>query len=279
MFYWEDFEIGFHFPNFSAMKIASLVLYPIKGMSGISVSSAIAAPEGFVHDRRWMLVDHNGTFISQRSHPQLALFKTNVEKDSLVVGYNGAEIAIPFSMQTEKAKQVSVFDASMHASLVDVQFDQWFSEQLQSDVHLVKHSSITKRKKKLIKAPDITPVSFADGYPYLILGTASLAELNSKLATAIPMNRFRPNIIVETTDPHEEDDWNDLKIGAIDFRVIKPCARCQVITIDQASAERGKEPLKTLASYRKWDNNIWFGANAVSLSAGEINIDDKILIL
>ena len=154
----------------------------------------------------------------------------------------------------------------------------WFSDNLQENVRLVKMEAKDIRFKKLVKGPEKVKVSFADGYPYLILGTASLEKLNEKISEPVKMNRFRPNIVLETRNAHEEDDWESIEIGGASFMVIKACARCPVVTVDQSSGEKSKEPLKTLATYRRKDNMVYFGANAISLDNTVINIGDKVML-
>ena len=259
------------------MQIVSLHIYPIKGMAGISLTQAQTAAEGFIHDRRWMLVNAEGTFLSQRSHRSMALFEQSISKDHLQIKFDGKSIKIPLNETSGYPFEVQVFDNQMLAREVQPTISQWFSEQLDTPVRLVRHCPVTQRIKTLKKGPENTAVSFADGYPYLILGTASLKELNRRLAMPIPMNRFRPNIVVSTDDPHIEDSWEKLQIGTQDFMVIKPCARCEVTTIDQSNATRSKEPLKTLASYRREGNKVNFGANAISFDQGLIKLGDAVL--
>ncbi|NNE30037.1 MAG: MOSC domain-containing protein [Saprospiraceae bacterium] len=246
-------------------------------MKGISVESAFCKEEGFENDRRFMLVDETGKFISQRSHPKLALFKQSINESSLTLDFEGSKQTIPFTFEEGSSMQVSVFDDTMEATPHLGPWNEWFSDILDSKLTIVKHTGKTQRIKKLLNAPMQTKVSFADGYPYLVLGTASLKELNKKLDSPVRMDRFRANIIVATERAHEEDSWESCKIGKVRFGFIKPCARCQVPTIDQQSAERGAEPIKTLAGYRKKGNKIFFGMNAISLDQGTVRVNDQVI--
>ena len=262
------------------MTIQSLHLYPIKGMRGIEVPSAKLAEAGFEYDRRWMLVNEHNTFISQRTHPILTKFIPSIHENRLTVNYAHETLEIPFSEYADLHPEVSVFEHQMRATELSTRVNEWFSQQLQEAVRLVHQTTVTSRTKNFEKyvAPGAprtqTPVSFADGYPYLLLGTASMDLLNQKLDQALTIDRFRANIIVQTEQPHEEDHWQEIKIGTEKMLVIKPCARCQVTTIDQQTGERGKEPLRTLATYRKKGNKINFGANAISLSDGTLRVGD-----
>jgi len=162
---------------------------------------------------------------------------------------------------------------------VDEKVSIWFSEILGMKCRLVKMVDAHNIYKKLIKGPDQTKVSFADGYPYLILGTASVDHLSDKVGRDIPADRFRANIIIETTEPHIEDTWDELQIGTSKFLVIKPCARCNVVNIDQSTGEVNKEPLKSLSAYRLDGNVVNFGACTICLSEGVISVDDDVVVI
>lgn len=259
------------------MRIKQLVIYPIKGLGGINLQSAKALEKGFEHDRRYMLVDNEGGFLSQRSFAEMALFGCTINENNLEVGFKNEKLLLDLSQSEGPIQQVKVWKHQVDAIHVSESADEWFSDMLQHDCKLVKMNVDTQRKKSLLKAPRTTQLSFADGYPYLVLGTASVDHLNSKLESAVPINRFRANIIVESESAHQEDELDKFTLSGVKFRMIKPCARCPVITIDQATSAQSKEPLKTLASYRKQANKVYFGMNAVCLSTGGIiNIGDKL---
>jgi len=259
--------------------ISQLFIYPIKGLAGISVESAMVQEEGFQNDRRLMLVDAEGKFISQRTDARLAIFKTRINDDQLVVDYK--EHTIEFSLNANEEQKISstVWDDTVDTLEVSKKVSAWFSRLLERELRLVVREPNASRYKKLIKGPTQTKVSFADGYPYLIIGTASLEELNTKLERPVNIHRFRGNIIVDTTEAHEEDTWDKITVGDTQLEIIKPCARCQVINIDQGTADKSKEPLKTLATYRKQENKIYFGANSIALKNGVIRVGDEIIKL
>ncbi|NNE25958.1 MAG: MOSC domain-containing protein [Saprospiraceae bacterium] len=259
-----------------AFSISDLFIYPIKSLGGISVDKAFAEKEGFQHDRRWMLVDTNGRFLSQREHHEMALFSSSLSASHLSITFDHDKIDIPLTDTSGTTQMVTVWDHTVNATEVDVQISAWFSDKLKQKCKLVRMIESTNRIKEFPKKPYKSQVSFADGYPYLILGTASMNLLNQKLDAPLNVNRFRPNIVVDTTEAHEEDRWEDFRINEVEMRIVKPCARCVVTTIDQRTGARGKEPLKTLAGYRKWDKMIYFGANGILLSSGVVNKGDQI---
>lgn len=256
-------------------KITGLYIYPIKSLGGISVSSSICELEGLQYDRRWMLVDQNGQFLTQRENAELALFSCALEEKKLIVKYKTKTITIPFG-HTNEIKNVKVWSSNLKANEVSHEASQWFSALLKQETYLVKMTDISKRHKILLTKPFSTYVSFADGYPYLILSEGSMKTLNEKLSTPLPADRFRANILVDSSQAHIEDSWRNFQLGTAELKVIKPCARCVVTTIDQKTGQKGKEPLKTLASYRQKDNKIYFGANAIMIKSGIINVGDQL---
>lgn len=261
------------------IKVHSLHIYPIKGMMGSSVTSAKVLERGFEHDRRYMLIDKNGTFISQRKHPQLVFFQPQIVNDSLIIKNKNRSINIPLYSTLENTIETTIFEHVVPATEVSHDANSWFSSILEEDVRLVKMTKKDIRHKDLIKGPKRVEVSFADGYPYQIAGTASINKLNTLLERPIGLDRFRPNIVVETTVPHIEDSWEDIKIGKAELLVIKSCARCPVSTVDQILGIKSKEPLKTLATYRKKENKVYFGANAISRRDSHIDIGDTVVVL
>jgi len=257
--------------------VQSIIIYPIKGMKGVSMSSAKASARGFENDRRYMLIDENGTFISQRTHPILTKIEPTILQDGMYVKFEETEYSFPLSLNSDTSVNATLFDNEVQGTLVSTQIDKYFSDIIGEPVRLLKMTESDVRNKKLIRGPESTEVSYADGYPYLVAGTESLDELNARLENPVLMDRFRPNIVVRTNDAHVEDTWENVEIGYCNFIIIKPCARCPVVTIDQASGLRSKEPLKTLSTYRKIGNNVYFGANAICLSEGVISIGDSLV--
>lgn len=256
------------------MKLSQIFIYPIKGLAGISQNAANVETEGLQHDRRYMLIDESGRFISQREHVVLCQFLTSVSEDAITVDYNKDQLIIPHDQIEEETCAVEVWDSNLLAYEVSKASSEWFSDKLGQKVRLVKMGEYSTRIKDFKKPPYSSNVSFADGYPFLILGTASLNELNDRTGRTFEIERFRPNLVVETSVAHEEDDWGDLKCGSAVFKTIKPCARCIVTTIDPKTGEKGKEPLATLSQYRKEGNKIFFGSNLICGKKGKVKIGD-----
>jgi uncharacterized protein len=265
-----------------ALRVQDIFIYPIKSMKGIRLESAKVLERGFQYDRRWMLVDRAGVFLTQRTHHQMALIQVELQDNHLLVSssINQANpIQIPLDFKLESQIEVEVWDDRMLANLVDPSFDQWFSEVLGIDCQLVVMPESTQRKVSPKYAVNGESVSFADGMPYLIIGQESLNHLNSKLTQEVGMNRFRPNIVFSGGVGFVEDSWKNIKIGNVDFCVVKPCARCVLITVDQETGEKSKEPLNTLASYRTLNNKVYFGQNVLALQEGVLRIGDSIRLI
>jgi uncharacterized protein len=251
------------------LKLNSLFTYPIKGMGGNSLKKAKLTPKGFEHDRRWMLTDLQGNFLSQRELPQLALYTATVEHDQLFIRLRqmNATISTPISDidAWPHKRMVQVWSSRTKAEVASQTINQWLSDYLKREVILVHMPDTTKRSVPPHYAGVGQTVSYADAYPYLITSMASLNDLNRRLTHPVPMDRFRANIVVEGSElvPWEEDLWKEIQINGIAMRCVKPCARCQVITTDQNTGERNKEPLATLATFRKSGNKVLFGQNTI----------------
>jgi len=263
------------------LQISGLYIYPIKSLPGIPLQQAKVTERGFVYDRRWMLVDENNLFISQREAPQMTQLFLSLEKEGLRVTnkITGDSIIIPYEPTAHDLRaDVVVWDDTCAAEYVDDAIDRWFSKNLGIKCRLVFMPGDSRRIVDQRYAPGDYITSFADAYPFLIIGQSSLDELNSRLLEPLPMNRFRPNIVFTGGSPFEEDLMKDFTIAGIKFSGVKLCARCAITTINQDSAARGKEPLKTLAKYRQKDNKILFGQNLVHQGEGVISVGDTIEI-
>lgn len=261
------------------LVVQDIFIYPIKSLGGIRLSEAIVEEKGFRHDRRWMLVDEAGTFITQRDHPLLALLGVELGESELKVFQKKEHnqiLSIPFDLATGPEVMVTVWDDQVLAKTVHPDLDQWFSDFLGFKASLVAMPESSHRKVDHRYMVNGESVSFADGMPYLLIGQESLNDLNSRLDTPVPMNRFRPNIVFSGGTPFLEDSLRKIKIGELEFQIVKPCARCVMTTIDQESGVKGKEPLKTLSSYRTLNNKVYFGQNAVALQSGKISVGDLI---
>ncbi len=258
------------------VRITQLFIYPIKSLGGIALNTSQVEQRGLRYDRRYMLVDKQGNFLSQRELPQLTLFKLTLVQDGFCVHYQNKQLQVPFIMDGNIEK-VTVWDDEVEAVVAHDLYNQWFSDCLGQPVRLVFMSQTAKRLVSTDYAQQGEEVSFADAYPLLLLSEASLALLNDKLSHPIGMDRFRPNVVVAGCEAHEEETWRVFKTGSSQLKRVKPCARCVVTTINPQTGETGKEPLATLAKYRMDTNKILFGENVLCLQEGEISIGDELV--
>jgi uncharacterized protein YcbX len=257
----------------SAPTLSALTLYPIKSAGGIAVSEWEVDDFGLRYDRRWMVVDARGRMLTQRTHPRLALARPAIEGPRLVVHGPGCEpLVLPLHPSAAVTTTVTVWDDSCPALWQGDAAGRWFSDLMSAEVELVYMPETAWRPAGPAVAPRASRVSFADAYPMLLLSEGSLAELNRRMATPLPMNRFRPNLVLRGLPAFGEDDLGEFAIGEIGFRAVKPCDRCVLTTTDQETAERGVEPLRTLATFRKWDGKVWFGQNVAHQRAGRLAV-------
>lgn len=248
-------------------------------MGGISLQSAKVEERGLQYDRRWMLVDKNGMFLTQREYPQMALLKVSIKDNVLEVSHkvkNLQPIQIPIEGEKTSGMIVNIWNDVCLSKLVGLNADLWFSEALNLDCQLVFMDDYSDRFTDRKYTPNPNQVSFADAYPFLIIGQESLNELNKKLKIPLPMSRFRPNFVFSGGEPFIEDTWKDFMIGDLKFRAVKPCSRCVITTVDQDTAKKGSEPLETLAQFRKVGNKVNFGQNVVGLDAGIVRVGDSV---
>lgn len=256
--------------------IRDIIIYPIKGLRGIHAQEWLALKAGFEYDRRWMILDHNHKFVTQRSFPQMALFSQKIMGNMLKVSYENHSLEILLNDHTHEIINTKVWDDVAVTVACSSQSSEWFSEMLKTKVILVKIMDEQSRKHMVKATGKTVDVSLADGYPYLVVSEQSLNLLNEKMSFPVKMDRFRPNIVVTADFAHHEDEWKGMEIGQTVFENIKPCGRCNVITIDQQSAEINTEPLRLLNQYRKAGNSVNFGTNMVCLQEGMIHVGDKI---
>lgn len=260
------------------LTISALYIYPIKSLGGISLTSAAVTDRGLKYDRRWMLVDEQHRFLTQREHPCMALLKVSInDGEGLEVSHPEKGIVqIPFEQPRAAGQEVVIWHDTCPAVFVSPELDRWFSEAIGISCRLVHMPESTHRQVDLTYAPEGHITSFADAYPFLLIGQASLDDLNSRLTEQLPMNRFRPNIVFTGGRPYEEDLIRHFNVAGIDFYGVKPCARCVLTTVDQQTAKKGKEPLKTLATYRSQNNKILFGMNLIHEGTGVLKVGDSI---
>ncbi|MCF7823611.1 MAG: MOSC domain-containing protein [Candidatus Marinimicrobia bacterium] len=262
--------------------LKKITIYPIKSCAGIDLPASDVEARGFPLDRRWLIIEENGTFISQRNAPQLGQIKISATENQLIINYMGkSPLIVDQSTPSDKRIEAQIWKDSVQSLWLSSEYDAWFSEIIGRSVHLVQMDKQVHRplEKESLPAGRTFEVSFADGYPYLLTNQSSLDDLNDRLSQPIPMDRFRSNLVVCGFPAFTEDHWKRIRIGDVEFLVVKPCGRCQVTTIDQKTGESSKEPLKTLASYRKQNGKVMFGMNLVALSEGRIKINTPVHIL
>lgn len=253
-------------------------VYPIKSLGGFSAAAVVVEPRGLQYDRRWMLINAEGRFLSQRELPRMALIATSVEADGMTLRAPGvAPLSVPLQPIGDASESVSVWGSVCQAVPVGPEADQWLADFLGAPCRLVFMPEETRRSVNPRYSAGEGIVSFADGYPLLLLGEASLDDLNSRLEQPVPMNRFRPNLVVSGVPAYAEDGWAKIRIGSATFHGVKPCDRCGLITVDQETGEAaGPEPLKTLASYRLKDQKVLFGQLLIPDGAGAVRVGDSI---
>ncbi|OKK03425.1 molybdenum cofactor biosysynthesis protein [Streptomyces sp. CB03234] len=266
----------------------SLYVRPVKSLGGPSPVEAAVEPWGLAGDRRWMLIDTTAKVVTQRQLPRLALaFAEQLPDGGVRLSAPGMEplsVAVPEPSVTIAAE---IFRSKVEAVPAGAAADAWFTAHLGHDVRLVHLDDPARRRPINPKyARPGETVNFADGYPLLVTTVSSLDALNSLIAEGdhpeegpLPMDRFRPTVVVEGTAPWDEDRWTRLAIGGVTFRVAKPCARCVVTTTDQTTARRGKEPLRTLARHRLIGKKMIFGQNLIPEHTGTLRVGDPVEIL
>jgi uncharacterized protein YcbX len=269
------------------MHIAGLFLYPVKSLRGLAVDSAAVDALGFVGDRRFMVVDEHGQFLTQRTLPRMALIETALTARDLILRTpQGGSCSVPLRADAPAGIiPVRVWRSEgLLAEDCGAEVAAWLSDFLRGPSRLVRIGE--KFTRPILKPGKALPgdiVNFADGYPFLVIGEASLADLNGRLAAPLPMNRFRPNIVVTGSEAFAEDTWTRFRAGGITFRTAGPCARCVVTTTDQLTAERGKEPLRTLATYRRDPEDptdVNFGQNLIhETKSGTLRLGDPVILL
>ena len=261
------------------LKLSEIWIYPIKSLGGISLQQSKVLEKGLVHDRRWMLVDEFGQFLTQRVYSQMALFKLSFENQGLKITFGNNTNHLSFTNPSPiDLMKVTIWDDSVLACEVSTAHSEWFSTLLRMKCKLVFFPEGNSRPVDPTYKVNDEQVSLADAYPFLIIGQSSLDNLNEKLQEPLPMNRFRPNLVFSGGAPHEEDTWRDFTVGSNRFVGVKPCARCVLTTVNQDPAEKGVEPLKTLATYRKQENKILFGQNLIALDHNTISVGDTITV-
>ncbi|CAA9432378.1 MAG: Flavodoxin reductases (ferredoxin-NADPH reductases) family 1 [uncultured Pyrinomonadaceae bacterium] len=268
------------------MHLSEINTYPIKSLGGVSIKKSIVENRGLQFDRRWMLIDEQNRFLTQRNFPKMATVAVKIIGGGLRVLSGSETLDVSFEPATYETSSVKIWSSRCRALIYEEKVNEWFSDVLETNCRLVLMPEETIRRVNYFYAVHRDDaVSFADAHPFLLAGENSLADLNARLDAPVSMNRFRANFVVSDSESFAEDDWKKIKIGECVFHVVKPCARCVVTTIDQNEGiKTGVEPLKTLATYRipkrSVKKKILFGQYLIAENAGAVlNVGDKIEVV
>lgn len=278
------------------MHISEINIYPVKSLKGIGLSEALVEKRGLQYDRRWLLTDKENVFFTQREFPKMATISIKLNDAGWVFSADGTgDLHVAARPEERKTQRVTVWSSVCEAEIYGEEVNDWFSNLLDTDCRLVYMPDHSERAINPLFNRGGEIVSFADGYPLMVLSEASLEDLNSRLDEKLPMNRFRPNVVIAGSDAYAEDHWKRVRIGNTIFRSTKPCARCVMTTVDQVRGDfAGKEPLRTFATYRKahqvipdtyeamgmGKNDVLFGQNLVPENEGAmIRVGDELEIL
>lgn len=263
------------------MLLSQIFIYPIKSARGIAVEETELETSGPSHDRRWMLVDEEGLFLSQRKVPRMVLMEPHLEGADLVVTAPGMSplVISAASRSVGELLPVTIWHDRLKLPHPNPAHSQWFSDFLGQSCRLVYLPDNVIRN---VEPPFDGPkwrVSLADGYPLLMVTEASLTMLNEQLTSPVGIERFRPNLVISGTAPHQEDDWRRVQVGSVQLAVVKPCDRCSIVLVDPSTGAAGVEPLRTLARYRNLPGGVMFGQNALVINPGKLCVGAAVEVL
>lgn len=264
------------------MHLSEIIIYPVKSLKGISLGEAKVEGRGLQYDRRWMITDRDGKFFTQRELPRMATIETSITSGGLLLKAPGqGEISAGFGPGERFEQTVEIWNDKPQALRYQNGVNEWLTQVLETDCQLVYMPDDFRREVDPNYAINDDVVSFADAGPFLIISEGSLEDLNSKLEEKLPMNRFRPNFVVSGVGAFDEHTWRKFTIGENLFYGIKPSKRCVMTTIDQERGEfTGKEPLKTLATYRAVSGGVIFGENLLSENpGGTVKVGDEVRVI
>jgi uncharacterized protein YcbX len=265
----------------SDLRLSAINVYPLKSAGGLTQTSWDVDAFGLRHDRRWMLVDDSGAFLSQREHPRLALVRPEIGPVALTLRAPSVrDLTLPLEPAGPELP-VTVWGGETRGRVVSLQANDWFTALLGIACRLVYMPEEVVRPVREDYAANGERTSFTDGFPFLLISEASLSDLNRRLSAPVPMNRFRPNLVVAGADPFAEDAWRRIRIGTVTFRVAKPCPRCVMTTVDQSlGAMAGTEPLRTLATFRRnAEGQVDFGQNLLHAGTGRLQVGMPVELL
>ncbi|TCO83366.1 hypothetical protein EV699_10264 [Plasticicumulans lactativorans] len=263
----------------SALRIEALFRYPVKSCRGQPLTVADLDRYGIEDDRRWMVVDAQGRFLTQRQLPRMCLIEPLLAAATLTLVAPGLEpLTVPRGGEGP-LREVQVWGDTVRASDAGDDAADWLTEVLDVPARLVELGP--GHRRPVDPAYDVggAEAAFSDGFPLLLIGSASLDGLNARLSAPIGMIRFRPNLVVGGAEAHAEDGWRRLRAGGIELHVVKPCTRCAIPTIDPATGERGREPMATLLKYRRDGAHVIFGQNVIHAGPGRLRVGDAVEVL
>ena len=262
------------------IRVKSLHIYPLKSGAANSLVQSEVESIGLKGDRRFMLISEDNRFITQRDFPRMARIRVGLLPSLISFSADGVQdLAISLPLQRKKNETVTIWKDRVEGEVFIGEGRDWFSLYLGVPCRLIYQPDDSFRAVDPFYGGLKDGVSLADGFPVLLTTEASLQVLNNRLDEPVPMNRFRPNVVVTGTQPFEEDEWKLFSIGSVLFEVVKPCARCMVITIDQDTGMATREPLETLAGFRKQNGKVLFGQNAIPRSTGTIQVGDTVQVI
>jgi uncharacterized protein len=260
--------------------LSGIYVYPIKSAGGIALETATVVERGLQYDRRWMIVDAKGKFLTQRQLPRLSLISVRISLSHLVVDApDMPTIRLPLQPNSDYRLPVQIWKGRCEAVHAGEDAARWFSHFLNLSCQLVYMPKESSRHVRAQYAVNNEAVSFADAFPFLLTSEASLADLNKRMTAPVPMHRFRPNLVVTGGEAFAEDCWQQIRISSITFYLVKPCARCSTVMVNQATGVREKEPIATLARFRKRSGKVYFGQNLVHEGRGVLRLADKVVIV
>ncbi len=268
------------------MHISALHTYPIKSCGGLNHTTLAFDKRGPLWDRRWLVTDTEGMFYTQRELPPMALIQPSFDNGTLrLTAPAMSEISLPLENVRSESRPVRIWKDTCEAWDEGDALAEWFSDYLKVDARLMRMTDDHVRQVNANYAPSPAQVGFADGYPALIVSESSLDDLNQHLiergSEAVPMRRFRPNIVITDSPAFAEDTWREAQIGSMTFDVVKPCARCVLTTVDPATGTipNTAEPLATLNTYRKQDRGVMFAQNAIHRAPGMLTVGDLVNVV
>lgn len=260
--------------------LAEIWCYPVKSCGGVSLTRAAVGHRGIRFDRHWMLVDGAGRFVTQRQFPRLALVRPRFDTGALTLEAPAQEpLRVPYTQEPDCSIRVQIWRDQCEAAAVGDRADRWFTGFLGTPVRLVFLPPGSRRQVDPRYAEASDEVAFADGFPFLLIGRSSLEDLAQRMGTDPGLRRFRPNLVVAGAAPYAEDGWRKLRIGGLGFRVVKPCSRCAVTTVNPDTGVRDLDTLGVLAAYRRRNNQVFFGQNLVHDGTGELCVGQAVAVV